>query len=331
MKKILYIHQKRNDAIGIVDEEQISRLKKQKNNPFDFLEIYPKWEKKLEILHNYFRNFCLIFYKSFCYKKIYFSYENPYIIGLKIIFPWKKIFMCIHHIESWGDNFLWKIILKIPDKIFAISNFTKSQIIEKWIISEKIIVNYNGISEKFYPEKIKNFSEKKYILYVGTELPRKNLENLIYAFDIFHQKYPEIFLIKIWPSGWKNYEENFDNFLKKFPHLQNYIILKREKIWPNELRKWYSNAEFYISVSKLEWFGLTIPEAMACGSKIIASNIGPFQEICEDKNIIVNPEKPKEIAKKMEDILKLEYKKFPSKKFDWNKNIEKLVEFFNKI
>ncbi len=42
MKKVLYIHQKRNDAIGIVDNEQIFRLKNHPDNPFDFLEIYPK-------------------------------------------------------------------------------------------------------------------------------------------------------------------------------------------------------------------------------------------------------------------------------------------------
>ncbi len=331
MKKVLYIHQKRNDAIGIVDNEQIFRLKNHPDNPFDFLEIYPKWTKIYAVIYNYIRNFFLIIYKSFLYKQIYFSYENPYITGLKSIFPWKKIFMCIHHIENWGDNFIGKIILAIPEKIFAISHFTKQQILDRNISTEKIIVNYNGISEKFYPEKIKNFYPKKYILYVGTELPRKNLENLIYAFEIFHKKHPEILFVKIGQAGWEEHEQNFDNFLKNFSNLQNNIILKREKMWYDELRKWYSNAEFYISVSKLEWFGLTIPEAIACECKIIASNIPPFREICTDKNLLVNPHNIEEIAKKMETTIKWEQQKIQLSRFNWNKNIKNLVNFFQKI
>ena len=65
------------------------------------------------------------------------------------------------------------------------------------------------------------------------------------------------------------------------------MIIKRNFIEDDELRKWYSNALCYISLSKLEWFWLTIPEAMACWCPVIASDIWPFREICGGEEILV--------------------------------------------
>lgn len=332
-QKILYISQKRNDAIWKTDENQKKFLQKNNENPFDFLEIFPKWEKKLEIFKNYLKNIFLILFKSFSYKKIYFSYENPYVIFVKICFPFKNITMCVHHLESWANTILWKIILKIPDKIVAISHFTKNQIQEKWIAENKIFVNYNGVSEEFFAEKIENFYDKKYILYVGTELPRKNLGNLFLAFEKISKKFGEIFLVKIGNSWGKNSENLTEKILEKHKNIREKIIFLRENLSNSELRKWYSNAEIYISVSKLEGFWLTIPEAMACQTAIVASDIWPFREIVQNENFLVNPENPEEIAKKIEKILQnknfreknIENGILQSQKFSWQKNSENLI------
>lgn len=334
-KKILYIHQKRSDAIGKTDKNQRAFLENHPENPFDFLEILPKWNSKWEILKNYILNTLIILKSSFWYQKIYFSYENPYIIFIKILFPLKKIIMCVHHLESWADTMLWKIILSIPDYFVAISHFTKNQILEKWIDSKKIFVNYNGISEKFYPEKIQNFYNKKYILYVGTELPRKNLENLFLAFEKISEKFPEIVLIKIGNAWGKNFENLTEKILQKHENIREKIIFLRENLPNNELRKWYSNAQIYISVSNLEGFGLTIPEAMACGAPIIASDIWPFREIAQNSDFLVSPHNIRQIAEKSIKILENpDFKnkniingQFQSKKFSWQKNADNLITF----
>lgn len=326
--RILYIHQKRGDAIGITDREQIHALKKH-DHPFIFLEIHEKGDSRVQIFFHYCRNFFLLLIRSFPHKYLYFSYENPYIFLIKICYPHKKMYLCVHHLDAWADGFLGKWILHSAEKIIAISQYTKNQLIEKGIDEEKIFVNYNGISQEFYPEKIPNFQNFSYILYVGTELQRKNFGKILEAFSVFHEKYPHIKLVKIGDAGGKIFEKNTDTILKKYPKITNSVIFIRQNISREELRKWYSNAVFYISLSKLEGFGMTLPEAEACGCPIIASDIPVFREILKENHELVAPDNTINVVNAMEKILKNPPKKIQKFRFSWEKNATNLISFFS--
>lgn len=61
---------------------------------------------------------------------------------------------------------------------------------------------YNGINhEVFQDMKIfprnPNIPNKKYLFYIGTELKRKNLKNIIAGFSIFQKNNPEYIFIKV--------------------------------------------------------------------------------------------------------------------------------------
>lgn len=107
-------------------------------------------------------------------------------------------------IHKW----LYKIAFRNADAIIAISNATKNEIIEKFgeEFREKITVVYNGIDhENFQNKKIlaKNpkIPDKKYILYIGSELGRKNLKNIIAGFAIFQKKFSDYIFIKAPSEG----------------------------------------------------------------------------------------------------------------------------------
>jgi len=166
MKKILYITQKRNDAIWIVDNSVKKELKNI-THPFDFLEIHEKWKWTFNVIKNYIRNIFLLRKKCFKYDKVYFTWENPYWIFVRMIYWRKYIVMTIHHVEDyWWKTIVWKLIFKTTNLFIAISEFTKSQLVELWVNKDKILVNYNWISDIYYPEPIKDFTEYPYILYV---------------------------------------------------------------------------------------------------------------------------------------------------------------------
>lgn len=295
MNRILFVTQSSEDAIDKVNQSVIKELNKVKHN-FNFFQLNKKWENKIEIIKNYIVNSFKLIIKSIKYEKIYFSRENPYALLIKILFPKKEIIMCVHHVEDyWKDTLVWKIIFKKIDKFVTVSEFTQKQLIDNWVNKEKIFVNYNGINEEFFPDKSSNFQYNNYILYVWSEAKRKNLETLINAFKICIDRYPNLKLIKLWPSFFKE-EENKNNELVKELKLENNVIFIRDFVPYDELRMFYSNAICYVSVSKLEWFGLTIPEALACGCPVVASDIPVFNEILWNSQIIVNPDNQNEIA-----------------------------------
>lgn len=333
-KKVLFITQNRNDAIWIVDDSVKESLINFKHN-FYFFELKGKWNSKINIIINYILNILKLLYISINYNKLYFSWENPYVIFVKLLYPWKKIYMCVHHVEDyWGKSLVWKLIIKSVHKFIAISNFTKKQLIEIWAKSELIYLNYNWISKVFYTDIIKDFKNYPYVLYVWSELERKNIKWLLEWFKKVIEKYPKIKLIKIWLSG--DYKQQIvnDNLITKM-WLKNNVIFIREKFAFEELRKYYSNALCYISVSKLEWFWLTIPESLACSCPVVVSNIQPFKEIVWDSQILVNPDNIEDISNWI--IKYIENKNFREKmviewleivwKYNRYNNVRNLVNF----
>lgn len=336
MKKILFITQKRNDAIWIVDESVKKELKNLEHN-FDFLEIHEKWKSNLKVIINYIKNFFLLRKKCFKYDTLYFTWENPYAIFVRMLYWRKKIVMTVHHVEDyWGNSIVWKLMIKCTDKFIAISNFTKDQLIWIGAKEENIFVNYNWISDIYYPEPVENFTGYPYILYVWTEVPRKNTDLLLEIFSEVYKKYPKLKLVKIWKAWSEEDKQRFDNKVKELK-LEDCIVVKRNFVEDDELRKWYSNALCYISLSKLEWFWLTIPEAMACWCPVIASDIWPFREICGDDEILVNLVGRESIIESIKKYVKeMEFRKEQSKKwiicakkFNWVKNAKELCMLFD--
>ena len=332
MKKILFITQKRKDAIWIVDDSVKRKLKKI-DHSFDFLEIHEKWKWAINIIKNYIRNFFLLRKKCFKYDTLYFTWENPYVIFVRLVYWKKKIVMTVHHVEDyWWKSIVWKLMIKSTNKLIAISNFTKDQLIWIWAKEKDIFINYNWISDIYYPEPIDGFVDYPYILYVWTEVPRKNTDLLLEVFAEVHKKYPKLKLVKIWKAWSEEDKIRFDNKVRELK-LENTVIIKRNFIEDDELRKWYSNALCYISLSKLEWFGLTIPEAMACWCPVIASDIWPFREICNNEELIVNNKNKEEIISKILRYLSdkkyrkdlLDYWKERASMFNWRKNSYNLV------
>lgn len=328
--KILFVSQKRNDAIWIVDNSVKNELLLISWD-ITFLELSEKWNTKLQIFINYIINILKLLVNTIWYNKIYFSWENPYVIFIKIFFPWKKNYMCVMHVEDyWWKSIIWKLIFKSVNKFIVISEFTKNQLLEYWIKSDNIFVNYLWISKDYYPEKIDNFKSFKYILYVWTELERKNIKNLLIAFSEVIKKFPNLKLVKIWKSY--TWYENTDYYIKKL-WLENNIVLKREYISDTDLRKYYSNSICYISVATLEWFWMTVPESMSCWCPVVVSDIWPFNEIVWNSQIVVDPYNIIDISawivKYLEDNdfrnKMVEEWIINSKRFNWKNNANILI------
>lgn len=222
-----------------------------------------------------------------------------------------------------------KKIAQKADKIIAVSNSTKQDLIDLYHIApEKISVIYSGINSRYEPQnRLKTYDlrfkrlPEKFILYLGTIEPRKNIENIIKGFEML-KNYPDLFLVIAGPKGWK-----YDEVLKAAKR-----SLKKDKIIffgpvsPKQRFYLYQKAKVFLWPSYFEGFGFPPLEAAIQNTPIIASNNSSLPEILEKNAVLIDAYRPEEIAIALEQILenkdigkilKTEHQKF--KKFSWQK------------
>jgi len=204
------------------------------------------------------------------------------------------------------------------DRLIAVSKWTKSQLVERLgADKKKIKVIYEGIGERFLKAKEYGVNKKmmrqvkykyglkdKYILFVGTIQPRKNLERLIEAFSLLTTRttstktdFGELVIAGKW--GWM-YEE-----IKKAP--EKYGIENRVKfigrVAEADLAGVYAGAELFVWPSLMEGFGLPVLEAMMMGVPVVTSNRGALPEVVGKAGLQIDPEKVEELAKAMELVM----------------------------
>lgn len=245
-------------------------------------------------------------------------------------------------IYSWWQRFYlrWstKFALKHAEKIIVPSEFTKRELVDLYSVAasaatrksdkpwmktvlSKIKVIHHGYDEKNYRVienldlrfKMKDLRIKnqKFILYIGRLEKKKNISNLIRAFKILRTKYqlPIInsqLLVLIGQPGY-GYDEIKKELKTPGQGLRGYPIKKDiiELGWINQkyLPYFLNKASLVILPSFYEGFGLPIIEAMACGTPVIASQTGSLSEIAGGAALLIDPNRPEEMAKAMRRVL----------------------------
>lgn len=169
-----------------------------------------------------------------------------------------------------------------PDRIFVTpqasryENFVlKSQQIE----ALKKIVTYD-------------FSQP-YLLFVSTLEPRKNIINLIQAFDrLKRDRSIKHHLILIGKKGWNEkpiFAEIENSPWRDCIHHLDYLSDELVALF-------YSQAEVFIYPSFYEGFGLPVLEAMTLSAPVITSNTSSLPEVAGDAALLINPHDPIELA-----------------------------------
>jgi len=279
------------------------------------------------------------------------QYITPFFVPKKI-----KIFTIIHDISfnfypqliKFSDLFFLKLLIPLSlrraDKIIAVSEFTRNEIIKFYKIApEKVAVAYNAVGDNFVnadlsPEKLEEVRRKynlpeKFILYLGTMQPRKNLPVLIGAFGKIRQQFSSVKLVLAGRKG-HNYDKKIDETIKE-NSLENEIIFPGfidEKDKPVV----YKLAEIFCFPSLYEGFGIPVLEAMISGVPIIASDIPPHKEIARESVLYFNPENYDDLARKLAQLLENEdlrndlilKEKEQTQKFSWKRTAEKMLTIY---
>jgi glycosyltransferase involved in cell wall biosynthesis len=209
---------------------------------------------------------------------------------------------------SMSYKFLFPRTLENADKIIAVSNSTKSDLIKYFNVSaEKIEVIHEAADERFKPltdDEVRKVKQKyhldfPFILYVGGLTPYKNLITLVKAFYKLKIEGINHKLVIAGTKRWR-YKELFD-FIDHL-HLQDDIIFTGY-VPDEDLPSMYNAAELFIYPSLYEGFGLPPLEAMACGCPVIASNASSIPEVVGDAGILFDPYDVNKLADHIFEVL----------------------------
>jgi glycosyltransferase involved in cell wall biosynthesis len=224
-------------------------------------------------------------------------------------------------------------------KIATVSRYSKNDIIKHYQITpSKISVVYNGINESFGPitEKEKIAVRKKYtdgnpyFIFVGSLLPRKNLCNLLKAFDAYKKTDQSDTQLVVVGSKLFKANKIFRTYDKMNSRQDVHFI---GHLFAKDLHRVMASAKALTFVSFFEGFGIPIIEAFACEIPVITSDTSSMPEVAGDAALLINPHSVEEIQQALHKIddeslqKKLIEKGNKQKiKFSWNKTAEKLWE-----
>ena len=170
------------------------------------------------------------------------------------------------------------------DRIIAVSHFTRDDILRLMpeINKNKIIVVHEAADEPATKNSKLKIQNSKYLLFVGTLEPRKNLITLLKAM----QRLPaEVRLTVAGAEGWG------DGDVKRLAGEMNVLdrVTFAGRVSDAELDALYRSARMLAMPSLYEGFGLPVLEAMARGTPVVCSNAGSLQEIAGDAALQHDP------------------------------------------
>lgn len=157
-------------------------------------------------------------------------------------------------------------------KIFNFgNNISNSYILDNYHFDRTILYKYN-------------INPGSYMISVSTIEPRKNMKYLLCIWNKLIQIRPQLKLVLTGRIGWGNDLElmNLYNKVKDNVIFTGYVEF-------DELVNLYHYSRSFILLSKYEGFGRTPLEALACGSKVIVSDIPVFHENLSNNNVCYIP------------------------------------------
>ncbi len=215
-------------------------------------------------------------------------------------------------------------------RIITVSQFSKNDIVKRYHVNpNKIDVVYNGANELYVPlcEEDKfitrqNFTNgSDYFLYVGSIHPRKNVKNLLLAYEAVRKEGNSNHkLVIAGRMAWKTDETK--ELYEQMTYKDDVIFTGHLQM--TDLTKIVASADALIYPSLFEGFGIPAVEARYCGVPVISSNRASLPEVAGADAIYFDPENVEELKQAITKFI-------GNKEFYMNqaKNISAVKQLFN--
>ena len=269
---------------------------------------------------------------------LFFAFPSP------PLFRGKRIYNTIHDMGRWdkpvGEKpiaiFYFKTSEKngilVSEKVFTVSCYSKKRIVDiTGVPDDKVEVVYNGVTKKItdsavlYEDVKKKYGlPERYILFLSTLQPRKNLALLLDAYSEIKEKV-DYGLVLVGRNGWE-----VDDLLKKYSLDKDIIVTGY--VSDEEIAKIYQNAKCFVFPTLYEGFGIPPVEALAMGCPVISSDSSCMKEILMEQAIYFednNKERLTDLLVNLEtfvDKMPRELNDFQKVNFDYRESARKVLK-----
>ncbi len=208
---------------------------------------------------------------------IFKPYPGTYSLPDRLLYDWKFRYSC-----------------RYADRVIAISESTKADICHYYgTAPEKVQVIYQSCHPTYYLLR-----PDVEVLYVGSLIERKNLHNLLKAYEMLPTA-DQVPLVVVGKG--ESYKKQL---LEQVPrHIQKLIYWRENIRSPRHLQCLYQGATALVYPSYYEGFGLPVAEALLSGTPAITSNVSSMPEAAGPGALLVEPHQPASIAEALQKLL----------------------------
>jgi len=200
--------------------------------------------------------------------------------------------------HKWTNRFYLNLAMPIfcrrATHIIAVSEHTKRDLMNCYNTPEDKITVIEEAAAAFFrppePSMIEVVKKRyrlpeRYLLFVGTIEPRKNIIRLLRAFMQLHNERLTDGLVIVGRKGWL-YEEFFQELQRS--SVASAVIFPGYVV-DEDLPSIYAGAQTFVYPSFAEGFGLPVLEAMSCGTPVVCSNSTCLPEVAGNAAVLVDP------------------------------------------
>jgi glycosyltransferase involved in cell wall biosynthesis len=216
-----------------------------------------------------------------------------------------------HHkrLNRWYLNLTMPLFCRRATHLIAISEQTRQDVVTAYgVPAEKITVIYEAADPRFRVQSAQAVASarsryllpERYLLFVGTVEPRKNLIRLLAAFERLRAQGLTDALVIVGRRGWLT--DDFDAALERSPAKP--AVLFPGFVPDDDLPAIYAGAQALVMPSLYEGFGLPVLEAMACATPVACSHTSSLPEIAGDAALFFDPAEVDGIADAIRRILR---------------------------
>ncbi len=215
-----------------------------------------------------------------------------------------------HHkpLNRWYLNLTMPLYCRRATHIIAVSECTRRDMVAAYNLPpEKITVVHEAAAPRFRPQppdtviavRARYHLPDRYLLFVGTIEPRKNLTRLLSGFEAIHADGLTDGLVIVGKRGWL-----YDDFFSRLEQSPARAAVILPGYVPDEdLPAIYAGAQALVLPSLYEGFGLPVLEAMACGTPVTCSDTSSLPEIAGEAALHFAPDSVESLTHALHRLL----------------------------
>ena len=274
-------------------------------------------------------------YPRFMHKKLVTTLHHPIHVDRDLDLRFEESFLSRLAIRQWYAFLDFQKKSLKQSRLVITPSLNSKKDIQKYfdVNSDAIEVIWNGINTLEYKNSTESDFKYRLISIVSSDVPMKNLSNLIKGFALAKEQEPKLSLTVVGDMRKKNKDLISSLGLDS-------SIRYRSKVSNEELLSELRSSDIGISASLYEGFGFPLVEMISCGLPVIVSERGSLPELMGEAGLSFNPDDAKDLcAKIMKMVNDVRLREDSIQKsiqrrgdfFGWDEYAMKLTELYQKI